>query len=152
MRGSRTREWQTIRLDAKDNQHLAQMRSEWLDRYNSGLREVHDRHGREMPVVLPSEPRLPQEEPVVQPVVFRALTARSAQRALLSSSFRVELDSAEDTHEGWILYDCKGDDESVLFTVWLPEGSAVEDEMVVTGALKIIQHAPSQINPDGFTE
>jgi hypothetical protein len=46
----------------------------------------------------------------------------------------------------------KGDDESVLFTVWLPEGSAVKDEMVVTATLKIIQHAPSQINPDGFTE
>jgi hypothetical protein len=37
----------------------------------------------------------------------------------------------------------------VLFTVWLPEGSAVEDEMVVTGTLKIIQHVPSQINPEG---
>jgi hypothetical protein len=48
--------------------------------------------------------------------------------------------------------DCKGDDESVLFTVWLPEGSAVEDVMVVRGTLKIIQHAPSQINPNGFTE
>jgi hypothetical protein len=40
----------------------------------------------------------------------------------------------------------------MLFTVWLPEGSEVEDEMVVTGTFKIIRHAPSQINPDGFTE
>jgi hypothetical protein len=84
--------------------------------------------------------------------LFRALTPRSAQRALLSNSFRVELDSAEDTHDGWIIYDCKGDDDSILFTLWLPEGSAVEEVMVVRGTLKIIQHAPSQINPDGFTE
>jgi hypothetical protein len=42
--------------------------------------------------------------------------------------------------------------KSVLFTLWLPEGSETEDEMVVTGTLKIIQHAPSQINPMGFTE
>jgi hypothetical protein len=91
-------------------------------------------------------------EPVERPIVFAALTPASALKAAKYHTFRVELDSTEDSHDGWVICDCKGDNESVLFTLWLPEGSAVEDEMVVTGTLKIIQHAPSQINPDGFTE
>jgi hypothetical protein len=147
-----TSEWQSLRLDVQDEQERQQMRTEWRDRYDSALREVYQRHGRDTSVLHLAEPRLPLEEPVERPVLFRALTPRSALRALLSNSFRVELDSSEDTHDGWIIYDCKGDEESVLFTVWLREGSAVEDEMVVTGALKIIERAPSQINPNGFTE
>jgi len=110
-------EWQSIRLDAKDDRHREQMRKEWLDRYNSALREVYDRHGREMPSIDPSEPLLPLEEPVERPVVFQALTHRSALRATKSITFRVELDSSEDTQYGWVIHDCKGDDESVLFTV-----------------------------------
>jgi hypothetical protein len=94
----------------------------------------------------------PALEQVERPIVFSALTPTSALKAAKHHTFRVELDSTEDSHNGWILYDCKGDDADVLFTVWLPEGSAVEDEMVVRGSLKIIRHAPSQINPDGFTE
>jgi hypothetical protein len=97
----------------------------------------------------PSSPAL---EPFERPIVFSALMPTSALKAAKYHTFRVELDSSEDTQDGWILYDCKGDDESVLFTVWLPEESAVEDVMVVTATLKIIQHVPSQINPDGFTE
>jgi hypothetical protein len=91
-------------------------------------------------------------EPVERPIVFSALTPTSALKAAKYHTFRVEPDSTEDSHDGWILFDCKGDDESVLFTLWLPEGSAVEEVMVVTGTPKIIWHAPSQINPDGFTE
>jgi hypothetical protein len=94
----------------------------------------------------------PTLEPVERPIVFSALTPRSALKAAKHHSFRVELDSTEDTHDGWLIYDCKGDDADVLFTLWLPEGSTVEDVMVVTGTLKIIRHAPSQINPAGFTE
>jgi hypothetical protein len=90
-------------------------------------------------------------EPVERPIVFSALTPTSALKAV-KYPFRVELDSTEDSHNGWILYDCKGDDADVLFTLWLPEGSAIEDEMVVRGTLKIIRHTPSQISPDGFTE
>jgi hypothetical protein len=115
------REWQTIRLDAKDDQHREQMRAEWLDRSDSALRATYRRHGREMPSIHPSEPRLPLEEAVERPVDFRALTHRSALRALRSGSFRVELDSSEDTQDGWVIHDCKGEDESVLFTLWLPK-------------------------------
>jgi hypothetical protein len=91
-------------------------------------------------------------EPVERPIVFSALTPTSALKAAKYHTFRVELASTEDTHNGWAIYDCKGDDADVLFTLWLPEGSAVEDVRVVTGTLKIIHHARSQINPDGFTE
>jgi hypothetical protein len=97
-------------------------------------------------------PFSPALEPVERPIVFPALTPTSALKAAKYHTFRVALGSSEDTHDGWIIYDRKGDDESVLFTVWLPEGSAVEDEMVVRGTLKIIRPAPSQINPHGFTE
>jgi hypothetical protein len=94
----------------------------------------------------------PALEQVERLIAFSALTPTSALKATRHHTFRVELDSTEDSHDAWILYDCKGDDADVLFTLWLPEGSAVEDEMVVTGTLKIIRHAPSQINPDGFAE
>jgi hypothetical protein len=60
-----TREWQSIRLDAKDEQQRQQLRRDWRARYDSALRKTYQRQGREMP-------HFPHQCPTA--VVFRALT------------------------------------------------------------------------------
>jgi hypothetical protein len=60
-----------------------------------------------------------------EPVVYAKLTS-------------VELDSAADYHEGWTLYDCKGD-EGVLLTVWTKR-EELPDSAKVRATLKVIQH------------
>jgi hypothetical protein len=49
-----TREWQSIRLDAKDEQQRQQLRRDWRARYDSALRKTYQRQGREMPHFPPS--------------------------------------------------------------------------------------------------
>jgi hypothetical protein len=58
-----TREWQSIRLDAKDEQQRQEMRAEWRGRYDSALREAYQRQGREMPHYPPSPSWGPVEPP-----------------------------------------------------------------------------------------
>jgi hypothetical protein len=44
----------------------------------------------------------------------------------------------------WDAYECAGD-ENRLYTVWLPEGQEVKDEMVVEAVLVVLYHRRAAI-------
>src|SRR4051812_21380072 len=50
------------------------------------------------------------------------------------ATFRVSLDSSEDLHDGYVIYDCESSDGK-LRTVWLVPGVEVDNEMVVEATL-----------------
>jgi hypothetical protein len=94
----------------------------------------------------------PALEPIERAIPFATLSPDHAARlAGPERWYKVELDSSEDSQDAWILFDCKGDDEAVLYTIWLPEGSVVADEMLVRGSLVVIKH-PASGDFAGFTE
>lgn len=95
----------------------------------------------------------PAQEEVVRPVVVESLSHREAERiAGTPRLFRVVLDSSDDSHEGWVIYEVRGPDVAAHYTIWLPDdGSLVEDEFTAEARLKIIGHSASRLNP-AFTE
>jgi hypothetical protein len=64
--------------------------------------------------------------------------------------FLVKVDSGEDEHGGFTLYDCVSPDD-VLRSAWLYNGREVDDEMVVEATLRVIHH-PGKGEFVGFTE